>query len=216
MIHAVKMFVIPSLDFIIVNGQLKIEDIEKLDSMIRSLINKKVGRNILLAVKHGSWNDGGLSIPSIRNMGEVGKVKSLIRMLSNKDPDIRTLAEAAIESEMHVRNVVEESDIESQCFFNWKEDINHSEHSETNSIVQRARNALKRLDLRLTFARNNGEVEEKAPQNLFLKDTSLDKSLTFNSCMKVPCFIKSFRRERWKSKLSCNSEHAFHSKRIRF
>lgn len=104
MIHAVKMFVIPSLDFIIVNGQLKIEDIEKLDSMIRSLINKKVGRNILLAVKHGSWNDGGLSIPSIRNMGEVGKVKSLIRMLSNKDPDIRTLAEASIESEMHALN----------------------------------------------------------------------------------------------------------------
>ena len=65
-VYAIKTFLISSLDFVLSNGQMKIKHIDKLDSLISASINKLVGGNVPLSVKHGSWKDSGLSIPSLR------------------------------------------------------------------------------------------------------------------------------------------------------
>lgn len=57
---------------------MKMNDIKKHDSLISSRIKREVKGNVPTVVKHGSWKDGGLSIPSLMEKNYTWKDKSLI------------------------------------------------------------------------------------------------------------------------------------------
>ena len=206
-VHAVKTFLIPSLDFILENGQLKFTHVRKLDELISGLINKEVKAVIPVAVKHGSWKDGGLSIPCIREKAEVARVKALIKMITNEDASIRTLIEKAIEDERTLRKVEIEVDNSKQRFLNWACNINQIEHKGTNSIVQRARRASEFLDLTLTTEQEDESDEVDSIPHIKVKDTLLNKEKIFNSNKGVSLFLTNRRRDRWKSHLQKQSFH---------
>ena len=219
-IHALKTFIIPSLDFILSNGQLKIKHAEAMDRFVSTLINNSIHGNLPLAVKHGSWKDGGLSVPSIKEKLSTCSAKSLIKMLTNKDDHIRILAFSAIEGEKRIRHIQSEYDSQNQTFLDWKADAN--EHSGTNSIGQRARKAMSKLDLTLKESTGNDSsisnfdhINDNDLQSslssqrytLELNDTSLDKSIKFDSCKKISLFLTTCRRDRWKLLMQKKSFH---------
>ena len=127
-IHAIKTIIIPSLKFILENCQMKLAHLNKLDQFISSQINIIIGANIPRAVKHASWKDVGLSIPSLREKANVGRVIALIRMITNRDLNIRILINSAIDNERIKRNILVASNDEKNSFFNWS-----SSHTTTES-----------------------------------------------------------------------------------
>lgn len=218
-IHAIKTFIIPSLDFILENGQMKLAHVNKLDQFISSQINKIIGANIPRAVKHASWKDGGLSIPSLREKADVGRVKALIRMITNSDPNIRILINSAINNERIKRNIPVASNDEKHSFFNWSSSHTTTERKGTNSIVQRARKSLKTLNLELTNECNdndefNNSTLDNSELNTFkLMDTETNKDVIFQSSKNISLFLTNQRRSRWNTAITSPSMHlhAFYS-----
>ena len=218
-IHAIKTFIIPSLDFILENGQMKLAHVNKLDQFISSQINKIIGANIPRAVKHASWKDGGLSIPSLREKADVGRVKALIRMITNSDPNIRLLIYSAINNERIKRNIPVASNDEKHSFFNWSSSHTTTERKGTNSIVQRARKSLKTLNLELTNECNDDDefinsTLDNSELNAFkLIDTETNKDVIFQSSKNISLFLTNQRRSRWNAAITSPSMHlhAFYS-----
>ena len=212
-IHAIKTFVIPSLDFILDNGQMKLAHINKLDQFISGQINKIVGANIPRAVKHASWKDGGLSIPSLREKANVGRVKALIRMITNSDMNIRLLINSAIDNERMKRNIPVVENNTKHSFFNWNTSHTTTERKGTNSIVQRARISLKDLNLELTKERNEEDEDDNitfdnSELNAFkLIDTETNKEVIFSSSRNISLFLTSQRRTRWSAAIMAQSMH---------
>ena len=220
-IHAFKTFLIPSLDFILQNGQMKVKHIEKVDDIIGSLVNKMIGGALPNAIKHASWKDGGLSIPSIKEKSETGKIKSFLRMLLNKDDLIKKLACHSLVGERIMRNIDVISTPENQIFLDWDTSSFNNESPGTNSIINRARKSLVALDLKLSFNYNNELTEDirDPPINFIdwmhstempsfeLTDTCLDKSIILKSTKNLSLFLTERRRDRWKSQLSQCSFH---------
>lgn len=217
-LHALRTFLIPTLDFALINGQLKAKHLTKMDSLIGSHINKMIGGAVPNAVKHGSWKDGGLSIPSLTEKAHTGKVKSLIWMLTNKDALIKSLILTAVDDERKMRRIGIENDPKAQWFFNWKHEEPGSEHPGTNSIVQRARYALNCLDLTLTenpsdslcHPSSDNPIPSELPTCWKLHDNIIDKEVSFSSPKNISLFLCTRRRDRWK-KLMCNDSFHLHS-----
>ena len=129
---------------------MKLAHLNKLDQFISSQINKIIGANILRAVKHASWKDVSLSIPSLREKANVGRVKALIKMITNSDLNIWILINSAIDNERIKRKILVASNDEKNSFFNWSSSHTTTERKDTNSIVQQARKSIKTLNLELT------------------------------------------------------------------
>ena len=221
-LHAIRTFLIPTLDFALLNGQLKIKHLNKLDGLIGKAINDMIGGAVPNPVKHASWKDGGLSIPSLTEKSDTGRVKSLIWMITNKDNLIKSLIHTAIEDERKLRRFDIENDPNQQYFFNWKGNPT-SMHAGTNSIVQRARGALHNLDLTLTvsyddcfreditdgtvFSIPNQLDPENLPTTWKLRDTVIDKEVIFSSPKNISLFLCNCRRERWKRHMNNQTFH---------
>ena len=216
-LHAIKTFVFPTIDFILENGQLKIKDVTELDHFIAKHINILFQGNIPTAVKHASWKDGGLSIPSLRDKMETARIKSFIRMITNKDANISALAEKALEDERHKRKIDTTDKEEDMIFFNWK-DYESDPHKGTNSIIQRCRLALKNLNLTLTRNTSNAvqtfdvdgcSVIDSSDENgqLILNDTLLDSSFMFSDSKKLSLFLTGLRRKVWAQKAAKQTFH---------
>ena len=218
-IHAIKTFVFPTLDFILENGQLKIKDIEGLDHFVAKNINIMFQGNVPTALKHASWKDGGLSIPSLRDKTETCRIKALIRMLTNKDDRIKLLAQKALDNERSKRKIELIKDTEESTFFNWKH-YNHDPHKGTNSIIQRARISLQNLNLSLSkvalnkIANIDGIEEEELHNNsindedtFILKEVTSDNKLTFTDSKKISLFLTTLRKKFW---ASCASKQSMH------
>lgn len=210
-IHAIKTFVFPTIDFILENGQLKVKDIEKLDSFIAANINKLFSGNIPTAVKHASWKDGGLSIPKLRDKAESARVKSLTRMLTNNDNNVNLLFEKAIEDERCKRHIETIEVDDSSTFLNWKS-YDADPHKGTNSLVQRARKSLSNLNMSLTRTLDNNLLDapdsQSTPNKLFtLKDKSTNKSHIFSNSKSISLFLTTSRRDFWINKAVNKSFH---------
>ena len=213
-LHAIKTFIMPTLDFAMLNGQLKCKDLDDLDHFVGNEINKLIGGSLPNSIKHSSWRDGGLSIPCLKEKAEIAKLKSLIWLITNKDADIRNLITKALEDERIMRNIDIEDDPNNQRFFDWKYSNDH-ERSGTNSIINRARKALSYLNLILikSHPTETGEVSDGSESSsltkptFLLRDVEFDKDITFNSSRNIALFLTSRRRDRWKKAMIKQTFH---------
>jgi hypothetical protein len=65
-IDAVKTFLFPILDFEILNDDVGVKQLEKMDKHIRGAIDEALDmRGLPMECHHASWRDGGLSYPSL-------------------------------------------------------------------------------------------------------------------------------------------------------
>jgi hypothetical protein len=162
-IDAIKTFVIPCFDFLLLNGDLSRTQLKNIDSYIRGEVNKMLKiPSLPKETHHMSWKDGGFSIPSLLNRSYVLSICSFAHMSLSKDPNIRSMTRAFIESERRFRRISSENDTNTQ-FLNWKND---EDGAGTASFINNARRAVKSLNAHIHFTQHeltigNSEKEIK-------------------------------------------------------
>jgi hypothetical protein len=85
-IDAVKTFVLPSFDFMMLNGEVGKAQLRRLDQNIRGSIDGilKV-RGLPIECHHMSWRDGGLSYPSLVDRRNILTIRAFSQMVLSHD-----------------------------------------------------------------------------------------------------------------------------------
>ena len=137
-IHGIRMFLMPAIDHVLLNGEMSETTTTRLDKRVRATICSLLeARDIPKAQIHASWKDGGLSIPSVKDRQKVLTIRSFIQMVNNNDSIVKLMMRQAIQDERKYRKI---QDSEDSTFLNWK-DGDQGERSGTGSIIVRARAA---------------------------------------------------------------------------
>jgi uncharacterized C2H2 Zn-finger protein len=151
-IDAVKTFVLPSLDYPLLNGAVAKKDLTEFDKHVRAAVNKDLKVSGLpIECHHASKTDGGLSMPRLEDRGDVLTLTSFAQIMSSKDAKVQSAMRQFTEGERLFRRI--EEDARSK-FLNWKEGT--GDRGGTATIIQRARKACESLDVSFQLEGMNG------------------------------------------------------------
>ena len=117
-VHAVKSFILPTLDYILTNSSCKVSSLARLDSFIRGMIMKGAEtQRIPKEFAHIPSRNGGLGIPNLQMKGDMMKIENYISGLLSTNKKISDMTALFTLEEKHTRGIVEDN--ESKHFFNW-------------------------------------------------------------------------------------------------
>jgi 3-dehydroquinate dehydratase len=143
-IDAVKTFVLPTLDFMMLNGDVGEKQLAKMDSHIRGKIDEALKvRGLPVECHHASWRDGGLSYPSLVDRRKVLMIRSFTQMMLSRDESVRTAMRWFAENERDFRCI--RIDEESK-FLNWRDE---SGDPGTGALVARTRKTCQKIGMGL-------------------------------------------------------------------
>jgi hypothetical protein len=146
-IDAVKTFLLPSMDFMMLNGEVGKAQLTKMDQKIRGAINEQLKiRGLPVECHHMSWRDGGLSYPSLVDRSSVLTLRSFAQMVLSQDRDIQDVMERFIIEERNFRKIEVETEGEP-LFLNWKN--GKGKQAGTTSIVAKSWKAARKLGVRV-------------------------------------------------------------------
>jgi hypothetical protein len=162
-IDAIKTFVIPCFDFLMLNGDISKTRLNNIDAFIRGQINSLMKiPGLPVECHHMSWRDGGFSIPSLSDRCDLLSICSFAHMTLSKDANIRAMTRAFIESERTFRHITIDT-ASTPHFLNWKDEEGPTG---TASFINNARRAAIHLKVRLQLEPTqltigNSEIELK-------------------------------------------------------
>ena len=115
----IRRFIVPQLDFILLNSVVSIRDLKRFDKFIRTQIRQWVGGPTLpKAMIYAHWKDGGLNIPSLRDRYQALQISAWGKaMIGTRDRD--NLMKALFEEEIQFRDIQRE-DEDRVTFLDWK------------------------------------------------------------------------------------------------
>jgi hypothetical protein len=143
-IDVVKTFVLPTLDFMMLNGDVGEKQLAKMDSAIQGKIDEALKvRGLPVECHHASWTDGGLSYPSLVDGRKVLMIRSFRQMMLSKVESVRMAMRWLAESEREFRCI--RIDEESKSL-NWRDEPGESG---TGSLVARTRKACQTMGIGL-------------------------------------------------------------------
>ena len=143
-IDAVKTFVLPMIDFLMLNGDVGESQLNKMDKHIRGAIDEALRvRGLPVECHHASWRDGGLSYPSLTDRRKLLMIRSFTQMMLSRDKKVQDAMRWMTENERHFRCI--EEDMESN-FLNWK---NEKGQPGTASLVATTRRACEKMKITL-------------------------------------------------------------------
>jgi hypothetical protein len=143
-IDAVKTFLLPTLDFMMLNGDVGESQLSAMDSHIRGRIDEALKvRGLPVECHHASWRDGGFSYPSLIDRRKVLMVRSFGQMMLSRDEKIRGAMKYFAEAERQLRCIEEDA---NSSFLNWKDE---SGRSGTVSLVVRSRKVCRVIQIAL-------------------------------------------------------------------
>jgi hypothetical protein len=178
-IDAVKTFLIPSLDFMMLTGEIGRKQLTRLDKKIRASMDRELKvRGLPVECHHMSWRDGGLSYPSLKDRQDVLTIRSFAQMVLSKDSKVRDAMYAFSESERRCRGIAEVETESNQMFLNWSDEC--IEKSGTSSIIERARQGVERLKLRMRITEDGMELRKEGLAYKTKKPTGIGRFLTQN------------------------------------
>jgi hypothetical protein len=157
-IDAMKTFVLPMLDFIMLNGDIGEMALMKMDKYIRGRVDELLKvRGLPIECHHASWKDGGLSYPSLIDRRRVLMIKSFTQMVTSKDEKVKKAMRWFTESERIYRII--EQDRNAQ-FLNWEK---LERRRGTASIIARTKNTCYKLGISLKM--NDDEMIIKSGES---------------------------------------------------
>jgi hypothetical protein len=116
-IDAIKTFILPMLDFMLLNGDVGKTQLENMDKNIRAAVDKALKvHGLPIECHHASWRDGGLSYPSLVDRRKVLLVRSFTQMTLSKDQKIHKAMRWFVEGERILRGF---EDDPNSNFLNW-------------------------------------------------------------------------------------------------
>jgi hypothetical protein len=183
-IDAIKTFVVPCFDFLMLNGTLSKKLLKSMDSFIRGKIDNLLKiPGLPKECHHMSWRDGGFSIPSLADRAKVLSICSFSHMILSKDPNIRQMTLAIAESERNFRHIPEESSQNlilenSPHFLNWKDTEDEIHLQGTSSFVVNARRAVKDLKVHLQIEPHADMQHTTQNTTLVIRNSELELKTT--------------------------------------
>jgi hypothetical protein len=166
-VDAVKTFVLPMFDFMLLNGEVEKRDLKLFDQHVRGLIDKELKvRGLPVACHHASWRDGGISYPSLVDRGNVLTVRSFTQMALSKDEKVNMAMRTFIEDERKYRKIEVDED---SIFLNWE--AGNGRRSGTDTITIRTRKACEKMKIGMKLdkeevkIKKNGEEKEWTAKN---------------------------------------------------
>jgi hypothetical protein len=108
-IDAMKTFVLPTLDFMMLNGDVSEKQVIEMDKYIRERVNEMLKvRGLPIECHHASWRDGGQSYSSLVDCRQVLMIRSFTQMMISRDETVCTTIRWFAEGERKYRNIGED------------------------------------------------------------------------------------------------------------
>jgi hypothetical protein len=172
-IDAIKTFLLPCLDFLMLNGDVGIDQLAKFDRKIRGKVDEQLKiRGFQIGCHHMSWRDGGLSYPSLVDRRQVLTIRSFGQMALSQDLKIREVMEAFCEEERICRRIAEDRDGD---FLNWK---NERGLPGTASLIEHTRKVAQEMGLRLKISDSKLRLNRVGLEFQTTKATDIGRFLT--------------------------------------
>ena len=201
-VDAIKRFIIPSLDYILTNGEVPQKAIDKLEAAIKRVINKFIGNTGVLkefATTH--WKDGGIGFQPLKERESALRIKLMAALFNSATDDTTKIMKQIAEEERTYRGVAK-INAGNSGFLDWETDANgdiiQGNTHGCDTMVVRAMHAAKKLKVRIAYNQNKDiEVYDTlAPGS---PPEMLPKSI-------VKMLINRTREKKWKEL----SSHPFH------
>jgi hypothetical protein len=131
-IDTIKTFLLPMLDFTMLNGEVGVRQLRDMDQNIRGAVDRVLKvKGFPVEGHHASWNDDGLAHPSLLDRREVLLVGSLTQMTLSRDERVRRGTRWFAEEERRHRKINEDAD---SSFLNCND-----QHGENGTAYRAAR-----------------------------------------------------------------------------
>jgi hypothetical protein len=158
-IDAVKTFLLPTIDFMLINGDVGEKQLKKMDQHIRGAIDELLKvRGLPVECHHASWRDGGLSYPSLTDRRKVLMIRSFTQMMLSSDEKVREAMQWFTNDERAYRCIGID---EESSFLNWKDE---SGESGTASLSARTRRTCKKMEVVMKMENNEMIVKKGASE----------------------------------------------------
>lgn len=118
-----RCFTIPTLDYILMNGQVNSDSLERTDQKIRSVLNRHCGGvHLPVHLFYTDWKDGGLGLQSLQERQHVLKLALLATVQCSPDADTVGWSSTALDEYAKKKNY--QTNKGPQEFLNWHVDKN--------------------------------------------------------------------------------------------
>ena len=116
-IDCVKRWVLPSIDFILENGEVKLKLLSTLDRSIRVMINSHIGASgTPKEFFTTSWKDGGLGILESHDRKKIMNVRAIMSLINSRNAKTVDIITALTQDEAKSRKVEQKEDSD---FLDW-------------------------------------------------------------------------------------------------
>jgi hypothetical protein len=107
--YVMKTFVLPMLDFMMLNGDVCEKQLMKMDKYTRGRVDELLKvKGLPAKCHHASWQDGRLSYPGLVDRRRVLMVRSVAQMMISKDEKVKKAVRWFTESERQYRIIKED------------------------------------------------------------------------------------------------------------
>jgi ribosomal protein L27 len=155
-IDAMKTFVLPMLDFMMLNGDVGEKQLMVMDRYIRGRVDELLKvRGLPVECHHASWRDGGLSYLNLVGRRRVLMIRSFTQMMLSKDDKVKKAMRWFAESERQYRLIGHDQEAQ---FLNWKKEEGKREKG-TGSIIARTRSTCYKLGIGLKLGENEDAMK---------------------------------------------------------
>jgi hypothetical protein len=143
-VDAVKTFLLPMIDFVLLNGDVGESQLVRMDQNIRAAVDRALKvHGLPVECHHASWRDGGLSYPSLVDRRRVLMVRSFAQMTLSRDARVREAMRWFTAEERNLRGFNEDPDAD---FLDWG---GNQRGRGTACLAARTRKACVRMKIKL-------------------------------------------------------------------
>jgi hypothetical protein len=107
-IDTMKTFLLPSINFLLLKGEVGINQLKNMGNNIRGMVHRELKmRELPIQCHHASWRDGGLSYPRLQDREEVRKIRSFGQMTRSGNVHVLDVIRQFIEDKRRYRKIVQ-------------------------------------------------------------------------------------------------------------
>jgi hypothetical protein len=173
-IDAIKTFLLPSIDFLLLNGEVGARQLRSMDKKIRGMVDQEPKiRGLPIEYHHASWRDGGLSYPSLQDKGHVLTIRSFTQMTLSSDDAVRSVMREFIKDERRYRRIIQCPDAQ---FLDWGEEV--QSNIGTSTIIVKTRKACEKLGVTLKLGEGRMMIKTKGSEFKKVTVTNIGRFLT--------------------------------------
>ena len=164
-LHAIRVHLIPQMDYLMRLGQVPFKDLKRLDREIRGVVNEcLIGSPIPIPACYMDWHDGGLGLPNLRKRQYLLQMTTFASLINSPHQSTVTWANQVMRNEIRFRGISinDEGGSEEGEFLGWQ--TTDGSMAETrygrNTFATRAWQASRRLQIGLRLSAEGFAVKD--------------------------------------------------------